>query len=129
MKKDRYLRLSLCTRTDTGIQACYRSPGDPTAIRIHCGGGLTAISGRGHEIHVEHDANLAAQEIEQDGDTLTFSQSFKETKAVHESPGKNSHFVAWRKGRAAIEHNKTLVVLARLEGADHSCRDRGRPIA
>ena len=62
----------------------YRRPGEthhPTRQTHTYNAPAELRSGGGHQIGVQHHANLSAQQVEQDGDPLAFRHALKQTEA------------------------------------------------
>ena len=62
--------------------------------------------GRGDGFPIKYDPDLAAQEVEQDRNTVAIRHSFEQTETVAEHAVDDAHLVSARIQRLRIEANK-----------------------
>lgn len=78
----------------------------------------TPPSGRRNALHVHRHAHLAAEEIEQDGDTVAVAYALVEAEAVGEHAVQNANLVARAEIRTVVETHETGGILTRLQAGD-----------
>ena len=93
------------------------------------GESLAPRSGGGNQIHVETHTNLAAEHVEQNGDTVVVSDSVEQTGAIHECAPKHPHPCAERENRFGFHPDKAPLVLACLQRAQHAIGHHSRIFA
>ena len=76
-----------------GISPRYRTSGDLMSPEQRIYAARPQL-GCGHQCAVQHDPNLAAQEVEQDRHAFPLRNAFEQTEAVGESAIENTNFVA-----------------------------------
>ena len=83
-------------------------------------------SHRGDEIRIQHHPDLAAQEVEENGDTLAIRHAFEQAETGRKRAVDDADGIARREPRGAIELDEATLVLARPQRSDHVATDGRR---
>ena len=69
-------------------------------------------SGRGDRFHIDYHSDLAAEQVEQDSDTLAVFHAFIETEAAGERAIQNANLVASTEAGPQVELHEAILVFA-----------------
>src|SRR6201996_8920841 len=99
--------------------------GHPNAQTLRTASARRRGSGRGDQVGVKYNSDLAAEEIEEDRDAFALRHAFEQTEAGRECAVEYADSVACAKRRPEIELDEAVGILAAFQSFDDPVGHRG----
>ena len=97
-------------------------------IQLHLLSARMSVLCRVDDVHVQDYTNLAAKQVEQNGDPLLISNAFEQAKGVAECASEHPNFVARGKTWAVLELHQAIGILTASQSIDDRVGDYGRNV-